>query len=218
MLKFYVFGLAVLISTSNPVAAAQQEPDRSGNRELSEDRIASLAGEICVILQSIRSSRNSVSSVDALDRKLRDYGGVLAQNRGEDLTRTELAHFFNSVSHRMFCRASSGLYPTQHVFKRAVALNIQVEVLEGYFFADEERFPVNPNIVDFSGRRTSGSGGTTILDYIDSVLSSPNASTSFNTGQIRGLREILIDLYDAKTVADLPPEEVARQRQQFDAK
>ena len=50
----------------------------------------------------------------------------------------------------------------------------------------------------------------TVLDYIDELLSLPDAYAKYDVGQVVGIRDILVDLYGGKRANEMAPTELAR--------
>lgn len=165
---------------------------------LMDNDVGRMAGELCRTLAVQRVSDNFLAS-EELQKKLLFYSKI--DNDAQD-AKVKLAKFFNYYSPRMMCPASNGMYPPQHVFQRALALNIQAEVFK-FFLQHPEEFPIDVNVITYAGSKP-----LTLLDYIDDMLAIPNSERRFNLGQVRGVKRVVTDYFGGKRVAEMSDEEI----------
>lgn len=178
---------AILMATA---AFAFPAPVQAQTHELSERMIRVLASEICTVIQNA-SVTNNYSVADNLEARLIRYGDI---DPNSSTKLREMAVFWNKYVHHMVCRADNGQYPTQHVYKRAIEMNIQQEFFMDFFLADEVAAPFDMNPIEI----LSDGRVITLLDFIDGALTSENAEDRYNIGQIIGIKKLIIGLYNAK--------------------
>lgn len=171
------------------------------NSRLSDQEITTLSNELCTVLARMPTASSNFVGAKEIEKRLLRYFKV-------DVTapdyRLEIAKHWNYYSNRMICPATNGTYPTQHIYKRALAMNYHTPILDEYFFADEVTFPIDPNVVEV----LEDGSYSTVLDYIDAMLSRPDASTTYNIGQVAGLGEIIVDFFGGKRVREMSADEI----------
>ncbi|MEP6343923.1 MAG: hypothetical protein ABJ275_11470 [Maricaulaceae bacterium] len=120
-----------------------------------------------------------------------------------------LAKFWNDNSHRIICTANGeSTFPSQHFHNRIVLQSFASEALEKYFFSDPKGFPINPNVAVIN----QYGNYETILDYIDRLLSLPDAGKHYNTEQIKNSRDIIERDFNGKRYYELSVSERAGNR------
>ncbi|GHB05108.1 hypothetical protein GCM10009069_29530 [Algimonas arctica] len=171
------------------------------NFDLSDQEITALSNELCMVLARMPTASSNFVGAKEIEKRLLRYFKV-------DVTapdyKLKIAQHWNYYSTSMICGATNGTYPTQHIYKRALAMNFHTPILDEYFFADEIAFPIDPNTIEIQG---DGSYST-VLDYIDAMLSRPDASTTYNIGQVAGLGEIIVDFFGGKRVSEMSAQEI----------
>lgn len=182
--------------------SAEVETAKYVPQDLSDRQVSSLASELCMAIANAHVS-SDFELPKKLEASLLKFSKI---NASTPDYRLKIARFWNHYSPNMICSADSGLFPTQHLFKRALAMDMQKMVLENYFFADEIAFPIDVNTIEIE----SDGSAETALDYIDLILSSPKAAEKYNVGQVAGIRDILVDLYGGKRANEMSPIELAR--------
>ncbi|GHB05123.1 hypothetical protein GCM10009069_29550 [Algimonas arctica] len=125
-------------------------------------------------------------------------------NADDERLEEQIAVIFNRYSSRMVCPATSGIYPKQHLFKRAVELHVYQDALVEFFFANPITFPIDPNVIELSPLGSE----TTLMDYINRELAADNAKDKHNVGRLIRLRRLLQIRFNAKTVAEMTPNEI----------
>lgn len=206
MQRFFTLFIGTLLATlaTSNGAYGQESEAENGFQKLSRQQTLEMRAELCMSLQTLRNEGDTEGWYfnDAFTSKLIKYSKV---SRDDEEFWFKLAQFWNYHSPRMICGPVNATYPKQHLFMRAFEMNMQLDVLEGYFLVDENSFPIDPNVIEF---HTDGSSST-IIDYIDSMLNDPKANERYHVQHVRGIRELLVDLYGAKSVSDLPAEDRA---------
>jgi len=144
---------------------------------------------------------NTYDGPAAIEKKMLEY---FKTDKNLPDYQLKLAQAWNEVSPFAICKATSGTFPTQHFYKRALAMNLHIPILEEFFFLDEVAFPIDPNAVEIleNGRFV------TLLDYMDGMLARDDASTRYQVGQVAELRDNLVEFYGAKRVSEMTPEEI----------
>lgn len=162
---------------------------------LTEFNIQAMASEVCMVLHRTTNTPNYSASVE-IERVLQKHSNL---NTITPNYKREIANFWNQYSDQMICNATSGMYPKQHVFKRAFSMNIQSEILIDYFLSDNNQFPIDVNVIEVlsSGERS------TVLDYIDKVLVRPDAQEVFDVYEILRIKRILERDFDGKRAREL---------------
>jgi len=130
---------------------------------------------------------------------------IAAQELGIDLRtlqgKKQFADYWNANNDQMICKSIAGIYPAQHVFKRAIQMKVDKPILREFFLTNPNDFPINVNAVE-----TLANGEKeTLLDYVDKVLRHPEVDNIFNKGQIIRLKRILELRFDGKRAHELHP-------------
>ena len=145
--------IGIFSFTYMPIAlSAEVETAKYVPRNLSDQQVTGLANELCMALTSAKVS-SDLELPKIIEARLLKFSKINASTPDK---RLKIAQFWNRYSPNMICPASSGFYPTQHLFKRALAMSMQKMVLENYFFADEIAFPIDVNVIgiDLKGSPT----------------------------------------------------------------
>ncbi|MWV29200.1 hypothetical protein [Aurantiacibacter rhizosphaerae] len=163
--------------------------------ELSQIDVRVMSAELCLILTK-ESSLDKYSAAENLEETLLRFSSI---SRISPNYKLQLANFWNKHSESIICEANSGLFPRQHLFKRAIQMNVQDKVLVDYFLSDENKFPINMNVIEV----LNDGEKSTILDYIDKVIAEPDANQIYNIGQVIGIKNIIEKLYNGKRAKEL---------------
>lgn len=113
--------------------------------------------------------------------------------------RDRLVEFYNKNHHDFICKGkvTGTTRESEHLMKRALALKIQGYIFDDFFF-DTEDVDVNVNAIEYVDGKPE-----TVLDYLDKILLSPNASRRYVISDIKDLKEALIEQYGAKHAKEL---------------
>lgn len=105
--------------------------------------------------------------------------------------------FWNRNKNYFVCKGkiNSITRDQEHITKRALALGIEKHVFYKFLLN-------NPN-TDVNAIEWHNGEAETVLDYIDKILSDPNAKDKYVIKDIKELREMLIDYFDAKKAEDI---------------
>lgn len=168
--------------------------------DMSRKNLEMLIARMCSVMHLGRNT-DSISVTDGLYDALLTYSGV---EESDPHAKAKASAVFNRYSSFFVCSATGGLYPTQHLFKRAYELNIQQEVMIDFFMREFLEYPIDFNAVetDYDGTQT------TLLDYINKQLALPNSDEIINIGEIIRHRRLLELRFGAKSVSEMTPEEL----------
>lgn len=185
---------ALLALTFFTEVACAKDAD-TGFKKLTDTEVSGVASELCTALQFTQD-------VQGYDHS-RHLNRILAKSAGVDLGgpgfEIKLASFFNYHTNKMICTPSNGIYPRQHIFKRAIEMNVETEILSDYFFRDPTAFPINPNALELlsNGKRS------TVLDYIKLALALADADSRYDVELVSELQKYLVETFGAKTSESL---------------
>lgn len=114
---------------------------------------------------------------------------------------SRVAGFWNDHVEHFICRNHGHVYRSEHFLMRTVEMQYYQYVLTAYMLQDESLYPFDMNIVqlDQHGR------AETLLDHLDAIIADPGQHPDYNMPEIRGLREMLLTFYDARSAAELCP-------------
>lgn len=171
------------------------KPDTSNIVELSNTinpDIEHLANRICARMTLAHSTGTS-SSYEVFESVILNYLGV---TRADSSYRSKVTDFWNRYSDQMVCTDEMVGFPSpQHILKRVVELDAVSAFYFEYFLKDRA---ANINSVEYVNGEPE-----TLLDYIDSVLNTPNANELYNVSEIRQLRAFITTLMGAKTAREV---------------
>ena len=83
----------------------------------------------------------------------------------------------------------------QHLSKRIIDMRLHKDVYYKYLLRDKE--------IDINGIDIVNGRKETILDYIDGILSDPDAEDKYNVKEIKGLRRMFVKRFGAKSAEEL---------------
>lgn len=110
----------------------------------------------------------------------------------------EIFNFWKDNSKYLICELENAKARTsQHVLKRAIALEYHQQVFYQYLFRIDE-----PDLV-FNAVEIVDNRKETILDYIDDIIASDDFEKHYNTGEVKKLRKLLANKFNAKTAIEL---------------
>lgn len=195
---YIVLGLGFSGSTIAQSSFSPELKNNVGTYKLDARQIKRLSGRICGTLTDFAARDHDISMGDKIEEYLLKYSGV---DRSLTGYKARLAEFWNTYSSDIICRANgSNSFPKQHFFSRAIIHDFPIWVFKDYFFNDSINFPIDPNVITVNqyGQKE------TILDYIDRVLSDPDAADSLNDHHIKEIRDIIENDFGGKRVRELP--------------
>lgn len=162
------------------------------------------------ICQAMSFSTNDMSYdvKDASESILFRYSGI--DPNGVD-SQKKLVEFWNHYVPGVICPSSANLFDSKHLYKRAIDLGVHQPWLPGYFLRDNVEFPVDINVVEI------GKDGkpTTVLDYLDEILTTPELRRIYNTGKLTRLRRLIVVRFDGKRVHEMSPQELEERLERF---
>ncbi|GHB05093.1 hypothetical protein GCM10009069_29510 [Algimonas arctica] len=213
MVSLFVFAALIFLFPMNVQAQADSERNPFSEssehdfKSLSEQERDNMRNRICLALNVARTDEQ-MSLSDTIDTLISEHGEFDETAQNHDLKK---ANFWNAYSPSMSCPPTAGLYPQQHVFKRAILMAVYSEALNQYFLADSKKFPIDMNVIEVEADGTP----TTVLDFIDYILAREEAREAFNVGQIIRLRRTIEVRFDGKRAIDMDRQELEKRLQQF---
>jgi hypothetical protein len=158
---------------------------------------SSLGETICTLYSS---SRNLTSSVrKTIYIFITKYEGI------SDPTPTEALLLLNKHKHELTC---SGEHIVNHAFARGKYNEIVDELFAGELYTEEVKFDFNA-ITYAKNVETGKVEPMTVLDYIETVALKKPVLAKSSESEITGLKELLIEEFEAKRFSDLSTEDVA---------
>ncbi|MBL4852913.1 MAG: hypothetical protein JKY25_01585 [Robiginitomaculum sp.] len=210
-MKKLVMCLIIAIGSVWPASAAEQAaPELSkaeqaafldaATSQMNDNLVKNMAIELCTLLNHTQTTVVDYPVTEALERNLLRFMKVSKDDPNYIL---KIAAFWNHYADRVICPAASGFYPKQHIYRRALDMNIHKVVLKDYFFRDPVAFPIEVNTIEVLPNGRS----TTLLDYIDAALASDEAEDRYNIDVVEELTDYLVDKFGAKRFSELDPAE-----------
>jgi hypothetical protein len=191
---------ALLFSLSFSLFAADNnEPQElSGNAALDDvAKLQNLAGDpkvrefakdLCLTMMNAGETGKDI--VQVMEN---DILGYMEITRETPEYQEKIISFWNANKNDFICKGkvTSKTRETEHLMKRAIALSLHDKVFDGFFFnTDEYDFDYNAiELVDGEPE--------TVLDYLDKVISDPDASKKYVVENIIELRNSLRDEFGA---------------------
>jgi len=113
--------------------------------------------------------------------------------------KTTLTKFWNKNLDQMICtRRVVGLKAPQHIMKRVIDMRLDSGVYFDFIFELNDNVKVNAISLNSETGQPE-----TVVDYIDTILTDPSNKTKYVFREIKDLKEVLIDEYNAKTANEL---------------
>ena len=173
-------------------ASAQSEPI-----ELTDRQAKRLSGKLCRTLSNFTVNEYEITIGQKLEEHLLKSSGIDKEQSNYEM---KLAIFWNKNSDKVICRENfESTYPEQHFYSRVIRQNLPIRVFKDYLFSNPENLPIDPNVVSVNQYGIQ----ETVLDYIDRVLSQPDAEERFNANQIREVRDIIENDFGGKRSREL---------------
>jgi len=221
MMKIIVWGL-ILTFTLTAVQAIPTDPENcaGGDKALSgqpttdelkdiekitkhdnSKAIGALSARICAIysLSGVNIAKDAKKAIKSYMRR---------HENNSNPTGAQILQFLNKNRHKMTCKDRNGV--EKNYMKYAFDRSAQGSLFEALFMddliPDDLSVLINVNAVS-----NTGPGGTpeTVLDYMDKIIDGKDSSRAF-IGEVKALREILIEDLGAKNFKDLPADEQAK--------
>ncbi len=125
--------------------------------------------------------------------------GYMKITRSTPEYKERIISFWNANKNDFICKGkvTSKTRDTEHLMKRAIALSIHDKVFDGFFF-DTEEYDFDYNAIELVDGKPE-----TVLDYLDKVISDPDASKKYVIKHIIELRNSLRDEFGAMHAKDL---------------
>jgi len=188
MRAFLIFLLLIMSSASHA---------EGGENSDASSKVSTVRSRICSSIYEFRTVEGA-SFQDNMKR-------IAAQKLGIDLStlqgKKQFADFWNANNDQMICKSIAGIYPEEHVFRRAIQMRVDKPILREFFLASPNDFPINVNVVV-----TLANGEKeTVLDFLDRILSSPDVDDMYDKGQLIRLQRILELRSEGKRAHELHP-------------
>jgi len=195
--KLLTHCLGILLLCQAPSAYAQVEIGDTvqSPNYLTQRSIDSMKMKICMAMNQGKSDA-SISIPKKINSIIIAFSGLDPQS--EDINE-KIAKVWNRYSDQMICPTINGVYPTQHIYKRAIELKVEKGALVDYFLKDAGNFPINMNAVENKPDGTQ----ETVLDYLDRILANPNVQNKYNAGQLIRVKKIIERRFDGKRAREL---------------
>ncbi|MEH6537835.1 MAG: hypothetical protein V7719_15645 [Psychroserpens sp.] len=165
--------------------------------EISDERIEILSKKICSSALTFRtlSAKEAGSN---MEKMILNFIGV---SKEDPNYKEKFTKFWNENSEKFICYEKGTTQDTrnpQHFMKRIVDLGMYKTVFYKFLLSDPEGYHIDVNTIEiYNGKEE------TILDYIDNVLSEPNASSKYHVKEIQSVRDWLVMGYNAKKASEL---------------
>lgn len=185
MQKILSAGLAALPALALPAQAQAHEADAAN--------IPLLADQICDAM--IAYDMTGIGPVtEAFEMMVLDHLGI--DKASTPTYRLDIREFWNAHHQEMVCVSASPGYPApQHILKRVVDMRGTEDFYFDYLLQDRE---LNLNAVEQTER-----GPETLVDFLDRILSDPDAESLYDMSEVRRLRAFIVEQMDAKRAAEL---------------
>lgn len=110
--------------------------------------------------------------------------------------RLRVRDFWNENHEQMICRNEiQGLDSPQHILKRVIDMRNTTSFYFDYFISDRQ---VNVNAIEYRNGNPE-----TVIDFIDTILSDPQAEELYDVQELGRLKYFLIEIMGAKTSEEL---------------
>jgi hypothetical protein len=210
-----LIGIAFLITLGSSQARSntpQSHPSTSafsthGIKALTVEEFYPMMLRICHVMSFYRNDE-SYDIKKASESILFEYSDI--DPDGVDSQR-KLVEFWNHYVLGMICPSASNLFDQKHLYKRIIELGVHRGALTKYFLRDNIEFPVDMNAVEI------GKDGkpTTILDYLDEILTTPELRRIYNAGRLMRLRRLIVVRFDGKRADEMSAQELERRVERF---
>tara|TARA_R110002051_G_scaffold59843_2_gene109785 strand:+ start:106 stop:654 length:549 start_codon:yes stop_codon:yes gene_type:complete len=152
--------------------------------EISDERMEDFIKKMCRVSLTFRTSAAKQAGSN-MEKLILHFLGLTKEdpNYKEKLTK-----FWNENSDKFICFDEGSTKYTrtpQHFLKRIVDLGMHKTVFYDFLLSDPEGYAIDVNTIEiYNGKEE------TILDYIDNVLSQPNASSKYTCKRSRKLSKL----------------------------
>lgn len=181
-----LFAIQLQAQTNNPL----QEETKSLMSGASSSELKKLAASIC--RQIAFAESNNVTSI------AHDIESTVLKHNGWDRStpnyQKKFTDFLNKNSQYFICENQAHRYEPQHIYKRVIAMKFYTPILSDFLLGDETVYATDINVI---------TDNETVLDYIDRILSRPNAADDYDIDELNELKEVMVEYYNAKHAKDL---------------
>jgi hypothetical protein len=156
-----------------------------------------LSNKICSKLIAAQESTGE-NSAKVLERVLLKHINLTKKTKDY---KVQLTKFWNKNIDQMICtRRVIGLKAPQHILKRVIDMKLDRQVFFNFIFELDED---ESQGVDINAAELTATGPETVIDYLDKILANPTLKTSYVFRELKDLKEVLIDYYEAKKASEL---------------
>jgi hypothetical protein len=200
---------ALLITGFSARAQAASPPEIASDPEVRE-----FGEHLCRMMAKANATGKDI--VKTMEDQMLAYMNI---SRSTANYKDEIIKFYNANHHDFICqgRVDSTTRESEHLMKRAVALSIHNKVFYNFLLNNPNTDvnaiewvigdPAASEYLSEMQKVTHAPWGTgepeTILDYLDKILADPEASIRYVISDIKRLRKMLIDYFNAKTAKEL---------------
>ena len=157
-----------------------------------DPKLVELSNTICKNL-SRHLAQGYSTPQDIFENNILDY---LEISKDTPNYRKHITKFWNKNFSNLVCTwADFGMTAPQHLSKRIIDMRLHKDVYYKYLLRDKE--------IDINGIDIVNGRKETILDYIDGILSDPDAEDKYNVKEIKGLRRMFVKRFGAKSAEEL---------------
>jgi hypothetical protein len=205
------------VLSSSPTQAASP-PEIASDPEVSkfggETEIQKFAVSLCIDMASANSTGKDI--VKVVEDKILSHIKI---SRATPNYNDKIITFWNENKNDFICKGkvTEKTRESEHLMKRAVALSIHNKVFYNFLLNNPNTDvnaiewvigdPAASEYLSEMQKVTHAPWGTgepeTILDYLDKILADPEASIRYVISDIKRLRKMLIDYFNAKTAKEL---------------
>jgi hypothetical protein len=193
--------LTSLFISFSIITATNAEPVKLYGVSVQPLKIEALSNEMCGELIKAQEMTGK-NSAKVLEKILLKHLNLTKKNANY---KRQLTQFWNSKLNQMICTTPSVHNKSpQHLMHRVIDMKLDQQVFFNFIFDLEENESegINVNVVTFNNDTGKPE---TVIDYIDAILSDSNNETKYVLREIKDLREVLIDYYNAKRVSEFQP-------------
>lgn len=166
-----------------------------GVKPLTLQQVENVRDRACTALHQSGNTENfSLTSV---------MNGIIFFHMGIEVKTPEdrilAARTWNFYAPRFVCSATSGIYPTQHLYKRAIELAVYDEFLIDWLLADPTGFPIDMSVVEIAPDGT----GSTFVGYLDRIIADPKSKNAYDLGELIRLRRLVEIRFKGKRLEEM---------------
>jgi hypothetical protein len=215
MMKYLSSTIFVSMTCTLFMQISMAQAQTENTQELASDpEVRGFGEHLCFLMVNANATGKDI--VKTMEDQMLAYMNI---SRSTANYKDEIIKFYNANHHDFICQGKihSGTRETEHLMKRAVALSIHNKVFYNFLLNNPNTDvnaiewvigdPAASEYLSEMQKVTHAPWGTgepeTILDYLDKILADPEASIRYVISDIKRLRKMLIDYFNAKTAKEL---------------